>query len=551
MTVAPASTQTLSRWPGTITAARKLAWAVMAVGVLFAAMLALPGQTAINKYVNDLYIFLDGAHRILLGQVPNVDFHTSLGPLAFYLPAAGLALTGSMGAAMPVGMALAVLVLAAIGAPLIANRMHPITGMAAAIFLLAVAAVPVNPGEAVSDLSFAMFYNRLGWSALGLLLILYLRPLSDSPRQALLDAVCAALLVLLMLYTKASYGLVGLAFLVFMLLDRQQRGRMGLALGLCAVSIAVIALVWGGTLEHIADLRLAQEVSGGLPALQRLAETMMVNLADLVVFALFAALLLVARRRFRDFLFVGFCASTGVLIIEQNFQLVGILTLGAGAAVITELLMREPPSARYPAALSSAGVPLLLATLLLPVAVQNVFSLGVHAAMASTRAGEASPLPQFGGVRLVRLWSDGAYRNFVRYHDSLRDGALALESLDRPLRNVLVFDFVSPFAAGLDLPVSQGDSPWFHWGRTLDHDHYPPAEEVMADVEIVMDPKAPIEHWTTNGMRDIYAEYIAENFTLATETRDWRVYVRRGEGSPTVRPSENSSTTRQSTSAQP
>ncbi|WP_210259536.1 hypothetical protein [Devosia sp. 1635] len=551
MTLASPSTQALSRWPGTMTTARRLGWAVLALGVLFAAMLAVPGQTATNKYVNDLYIFLDGAHRIVLGQVPNVDFHTSLGPLAFYLPAAGLALSGSLGAAMPVGMALVVLILACIGAPLIASRMHPITGMAAAVFLLAVAAVPVNPGEAVSDLSFAMFYNRIGWSALGLLLVMYLRPFNDSRQQALVDAVCAALLVLLMLYTKASYGLVGFAFLVFMLLDRQQRGRMALALGLCAISIGAIALLWGGTLNHVADLQLAQEVSGGLPELQRLAETMMVNLADLVVFALFAALLLLARRRFRDLLFVGFCASTGILIIEQNFQIVGILTLGAGAAVIAELLMREPNSQRYPVALSGAGVPLLLATLLLPVAVQNVFSLGVHAAMASSRAGEPSPLPQFGGVRLVRLWSDGAYRNFVRYHETLLDGALALESLDRPLQNVLAFDFVSPFAAGLDLPVSQGDSPWFHWGRTLDHDHFPPAAEIMADVEIIMDPKTPIEHWTADGMREIYADYIAQNFELASETRHWRVYVRRGADLVSVLPSENSSTIKQSTSAQP
>jgi hypothetical protein len=67
-----------------------------------------------------------------------------------------------MGAAMPVGMALAVLLLAAIGAPLIASRMRGLTGIAGAVFLLAIAAVPVNPGEAVSDLSFAMFYNRIG-----------------------------------------------------------------------------------------------------------------------------------------------------------------------------------------------------------------------------------------------------------------------------------------------------------------------------------------------------------------------------------------------------
>jgi hypothetical protein len=219
--------------------------------------------------------------------------------------------------------------------------------------------------------------------------------------------------------------------------------------------------------------------------------------------------------------------------------------------VIAELLAREPGTSRRIVALSRMGAPLLLATLLLPVTVQNVFSLGVHTALASTRSGEPSPLPQFASIRLVRLWSEGAYRNFVRYHDSLRDGARALERLSLPLEHVLVFDFVSPFAAGMNLPVTQGDSPWFHWGRTLDHDHFPPAAEIMADVEIIMDPKAPIEHWTANGMRAVYADFVAQNFTLATESRDWKIYVRRGAASKSVRPRETSSTTRQSTSAQP
>ena len=54
---------------------------IVTAGILFALMLALPGRTVTSKYLNDLLIFLDGAHRIAVGQVPNVDFHSSLGPL--------------------------------------------------------------------------------------------------------------------------------------------------------------------------------------------------------------------------------------------------------------------------------------------------------------------------------------------------------------------------------------------------------------------------------------------------------------------------------------
>src|SRR5918994_6922835 len=69
-------------------------------------LLALPGQTVTTAYLNDLFIFLDGAHRIASGQVHNRDFHTALGPLVYYIPAAGLWLTGHLGGALPVGTAL-------------------------------------------------------------------------------------------------------------------------------------------------------------------------------------------------------------------------------------------------------------------------------------------------------------------------------------------------------------------------------------------------------------------------------------------------------------
>ena len=65
----------------------KVFWLVLLIALVAALLIAAPGQTVVVKYVNDLFIFLDGAHRIDAGQVPNRDFHTALGPLNFYLPA--------------------------------------------------------------------------------------------------------------------------------------------------------------------------------------------------------------------------------------------------------------------------------------------------------------------------------------------------------------------------------------------------------------------------------------------------------------------------------
>ncbi|WP_246799878.1 hypothetical protein [Rhizobium indicum] len=248
-------------------AGRRSRWraAIISIGFVLAGLLALPGRTITTKYVNDLFVFLDGAHRIWSGQVPNVDFHTSLGPLTFYIPAAGYSLSGSMGGAMPTGMAMVVLLLAVVTAEIVGSRLHEALGLPLAVCLLLIAAAPANPGERIGDLTFAMFYNRLGWASLGLLLVMYLPRLPDTGSGKVVDGACGSFLVLLMLYTKITYGVVELAFLVFIASDRRQTGWARLALGSVASGAVLIEIIWGGGLNYLADLRLAGENSGGFP----------------------------------------------------------------------------------------------------------------------------------------------------------------------------------------------------------------------------------------------------------------------------------------------
>lgn len=52
--------------------------AALALAAACALLLIVPGETIIAKYLHDLFIFLDGAHRIVSGQVPNRDFHAAL-----------------------------------------------------------------------------------------------------------------------------------------------------------------------------------------------------------------------------------------------------------------------------------------------------------------------------------------------------------------------------------------------------------------------------------------------------------------------------------------
>src|SRR3954471_14707253 len=382
---------------------------VLALAAACALLLTLPGQTVTTKYVLDLFIHLDGAHRVVSGQVPNRDFHTPLGPLTSYLPAAGYWLSGALGTAMPTGMALLLLALAPAIAHIVSSRLHLAIAVPFAAFLILILAVPINLGESVTALSFAKFYNRIGWAALAALLAMYLRPEQPRPGQDWQDALPAALLVLVMIATKITYGLVALGFLTVLLLDARQRRWVGLTLAMVLAAGLLIQAFSRSATGYGSDLLLALRASGGLRGTWgQIIDHVLGNLADYVLLPLFAGLAVWCRRSLRDVPFYLFCAISGFLIINQNFQAWGIITIHAAAAVAAETVLRYPDDVPEVAGRSwsvTAGVKLLFLAFVLPTIVHCTSALGLHAGAASLRAGEAVELAPLDRVRLVNLWT--------------------------------------------------------------------------------------------------------------------------------------------------
>ena len=503
---------------------------LIAAAVVFALLLALPGRTITTAYINDLFIFLDGAHRVVSGQVPNRDFHTALGPLVYYLPALGLRLSGTFGAAMPTAMAVVVLALAPVMAHVLISRLRPFISLLFGAFVLLVVAVPTNLGESIGGLSFAMFYNRIGWAALAILLVMYLRPNRPRPRQELLDTACAAVLTLAMLYTKVTYGLVALAFLAFMLTDRRQYRWAAATLVAVAALAIVVELFWRSSAAHIADLLLTGRVSG-VRGIEDLVLGFAKHLADYTLFGIFAVLALRRTRSLRDFLFFGFCAGPGLLIVIQNSQPWGIITLQAGSVVGAELLLRpaHDPEAEgsVPRATRDSlgfGAPWLLLAFLLPTSLHWLTALVLHAGLATAKFGEEFGLPKFEGIRLARLWSSGDDTLSTTYLTSIREGARTLASLNLESTRVSVLDFSNPYSASLGLTPPRGDYSWLHWGRNVSAEHFLPGEEMLGDVDVLMEPK-----WGINNLplSNLYAGYIGQNFERVRETDSWTVHLRR------------------------
>lgn len=498
---------------------------ILASAVLLTALLAAPGQTIVASYVNDLFIFLDGAQRIAAGQVPNRDFHSALGPLSFYIPALGFWITGDMGRAMPWGMALVTLLMALPIAHILASRLQPLIAIPYGIFLLLILVVPQNLGESITELSFAMFYNRIGWAAIGTLFVMYLRPVEASSGQRKLDMACAALLTMFVLYTKMTYGLVAIAFLVFLLSDSRQRHWVVGALASLAVGSLVIEWFWQSSFAYINDIAMAGAVSGSRSA-GDFATSFMKNLADYAMFGILAAFAIWWRRNLRDLTFFGFCAILGLLIQNQNAQPWGIMILHAGAVVAVTLLLRQQPASRPPRRLETARSysSLLLMALILPALLHNLATLGFHTTLAAMKSGDAFRLSQFSNIRLISPWLSNEKTLMHRYLASVEEGARELEHLPVRPEKIFVLDFANPFSAGLDLVPPRGGSAWLHWERNIDASNFMPAELLFADVEWLMIPK-----WGINNtpLRELYRSYIDAEFEPLSESKGWIIQRRR------------------------
>jgi hypothetical protein len=505
-----------------------VALAVLALASLCALLLVLPGQTVTTRYPDDLFLLLDGGYRIASGQVPNRDFHTPLGPLTFYLPGLGYLLTGSPGLVMPVATTLALLLLAPAIGHLLQSRLHPSLAIPFAAFLILILAVPMNLGEGVTALSFAKFYNRIGWVGLAALLLMFLRPRVESMR---LDVAAAMTLTLVMLYTKITYGVVALAFLVFMLTDGKQRRWAGVSLGCVLLTGLVVEAFWRPTLSYLNDVLLVQQVDGSLRgSFGQMLDHFLGNISDYTLLALFSAIALWRTRSIRDAIFYVFCAVSGFLIINQNFQAWGILTLQAAAAVAAEKILRSAgPNTPHANSALEGGAQLLFLALVLPTAVQCALALVLHAGAATARAGEE--FPGLDRIRIANLWSKDDYPELIESEAKMREGLQAVSALPPPRGPLVTLDKANPFSLALGLPPARGDTPWLQWGRTLDATHFPAPEQLFGTARIVMEAKsaprqlpgaAPQE--TFSGL---YGAYLAAHFTLQKETALWRMHVRR------------------------
>jgi hypothetical protein len=333
----------------------------------------------------DLLFNLEGAWSLWNGQLLHVDVHDPLGIVTFGLTLLGFHIAGISPRAFLVGETLYVVAMLGASICIFPRRLPLAAAAVATLYVVLLVLVPINPGDPIELYSFAMSYNRLGWSALTLLFaVLFLEPKSE--KGAWLDQGIVFLLGTLLFYLKITYFVVGMgAIPAALLLSQPVRRRIaGWLVVLVALGLVAAAPF---NIDYWRDILAALQT--GAMRVDFVAQVKnFVTSKDAVVIAAELVCLLWLRwagASWEPLARAVFIIGCGTVILSQNQQSDGIALYLVVALLLFDSV-RKAIEERFHRPAREAAL-LLVAVLLAPgidVALMAASLLGYHHKAAAT-----------------------------------------------------------------------------------------------------------------------------------------------------------------------
>ncbi len=244
----------------------------------FASLLLLACSLAVGWYVwrtgpvvnvrfgHDVPIVLDGAWRVLNGQVPNVDFHSLFGPLFFLLAALGMVLGGPSLHALVALTLLLFFALAAWAWAIAWPRAHVITAMFFTALVGLVVVGTYHLGFDHTVVTYANLYNRYAYALLFILVFeRVFPPLDAEGLQGTFGAASTGVVLVALLFIKFTFFVVALGFVVVCGFSRGRvEGRRALLVG-SLVALVPMALYlrfgFGAVLQdYLVPIQVRREI---------------------------------------------------------------------------------------------------------------------------------------------------------------------------------------------------------------------------------------------------------------------------------------------------
>jgi hypothetical protein len=508
-------------------------------------LLLSPGRLMSREMTWDFLFILSGAWHLHFGHIAHVDFHEPLASLNFLLPLAAFSLFGVTPVAFLASVA-AVAALVFVLACWAAWRRLPLVPAAVfVLFAVFLVLMPATVGDYLSAASFAMSYNRYGWSALAVLTLILFVPPRNGRAGDWLDIAVSAVVIVAMFYLKVTYFAASLAALGLALLVCPHVRRLWkawLAMGILIVANALAPY----SHPYLADLWNAT-MTGGVRAPRLALWTFLPGAMQHAPYAaalVFAALVwLRGEAPLRLPAAMIFIMAIGFVLLSQNAEPDGV-PLGVVMAFLVYDHLRSRPT---PPGQADARVPLMSTIMVFPLFAvgASLVSLVLYSAMARSDRGltivdrtqlrglavpaeEPGLLEAFSRGPLdprllsrARKVSAHLELSASEYVETLLEAADLLSDKRYPPGGVIVLDQVNPLPFMLGTKPPRGDNLWSGLQRPIR-----PAEALFADASYVLVPKFSTDTaWTTRAYAE-YAPYLADHYPDRVETPRWTLFSR-------------------------
>ena len=479
------------------------------------------------RFGHDVLFLLDGAWRVLNGQVPHTGFHTVLGPVIFLIVALGMKL-GSVSAGVLPWVNSALFLLLTPWAWLISRRrVNPFTSV---LFTLSVGLLVAGTYHLGFDYwmsSYANLYNRYGYAMLFILLFDQFFPTdSDDPGDLIFSAVSSGFLLCVLFFLKVTFFLVGAFFVLccLLLFGRSRKWLVWFGIGFSLFLLPMLiylgfdlgpllrdylipaqARVQGIAHGHVVSHR-TNPFAFAINCMVAMAVTMIIITPSL-------------KNRFKLAVIVFFSILSGIFLNVTNFGFNDMPLLVISGLFSLEYCLRSGASRRI-LYLSFAFMLVMFAAMNGEFLYKNAASIVFASRHKDTTV---AMLPRFDSPPLHNLHVEKAdgYGNDA-YVAKINDGISLLRRVSSRGDRVMALNFENPFSLALGLRPPRGDTLWWHLGCTFDGKHFWPADRIFRDVTLLMIPKNEDPEAATP-LKRLYAPYLKNNFTELAESKYWTV----------------------------
>jgi hypothetical protein len=522
------------------------------------------GKLYLRAMPQDLFFQLDGIYRLAIGQRIYSDFSTPIGPLIYVIPLLFVKLGANLALSINYASGFLLIAAFAVVAYVAWTRLSPLFGLALGVWVGLALATRMNFGDDPAAVTLAMNYNRQGYAALVLAMLMFRAPRNVSSVIAPVDGVVYAILTAFLIYTKITFGLVAIAFAPIVIWP--QHSRL-VVLSAFAISLGILVSVaeygYGLKFQWIEPVRMA--IQSGDPATSALAadfSALILNLPELLVCTLVPAWFLWSDHRLTPptIIFFIMVAGASVGLMPHNgqhyFLFLPAILFFIAAPPVAQLsrglsaLNEVGRGARWQQALAIVTITVLALesgpqavnlfyatyrSLTSPALVIDNNVLGRIVARAENYEdphklligpivdGRLSAVDAFAVGRFFKPEYRFDTLTMLEYRDYLADGMQAARLGCQPDSRILTFDNGNPFPLLLTWPTG-GGMLVVHPDRLVSKKAHPSDDEMFRNINCVLVPKLPASLNARDFMLDVYGRRLSQKFAASYETPLWKVF---------------------------